>query len=405
MKIRGIMAIWLCGPLLLLACSNGLEANKSKSLLSTIDIYKSSIIFSEDSQKITTALRDKDLVIYDLNTGAEIKSTPQFEGYNHRLENGSIIRSSSDGSVVASYELHEGIVKVWNGETLNQVQEFTVHKRDGKTLTHMAVSSDGKHLAVPAPGTEDVHIWDAASGQKTHELSATIQSGYIPKAQVKFGPNNNFLYVRHSPLEAHIWNVRSGRIVHSFSKGPWYMQFSRDGESAFFLVDETVGSVNLSTWEVESETTVKEGLTGSISVTDPSVSADGHKLLYVRGHDAGPGSSTWLYYSVEIWDLKKHALITTLGEPAPQDAHGLGNIAYDRPRMVRLSPDGSFAIVEFSAGFVSVWDVETGTLIFKDKTGSNTGYFSPDSKRLVHGSAGHSLDIYDLEVLRSLALH
>jgi len=338
-------------------------------------------LISDDSKQLLTTTRYRELVSYDMETGEIIKSTPQLETITKSADKKMIIRQSTDGSVILTYNSHDGTVSVRDGNTLETNKEFVLLDENEKTFSDLVLSPNGRYLVAPSSDSPKAQVWDVETGKLYRELISKKQSGFPPAVEVKFHASSKYVYVQHNISEANIWDIDTGDII----LGPAvFWVFHADDRIIRYLdiKDGFVKNLEISTRKVTSLYDANYNKNDHI-VTYPWLSSDGNHLLVVNGIDTDAPSANWEYYTLNLWDLKAQKIIQSFGKSAPADAGEASNIITFRPRQISLSSDGLYAKVNFGGGRISIWDTRTGKKVFEDTETAWTAQFSPDGKRLV----------------------
>src|SRR5439155_2487702 len=66
---------------------------------------------------------------------------------------------------ISSSGLREGLVRLWNAQTLEEVRTIPVTS-PGDLVHGMALSSDGKRLVAGALLSGEIRLWEAATGRE-----------------------------------------------------------------------------------------------------------------------------------------------------------------------------------------------------------------------------------------------
>jgi WD40 repeat protein len=237
---------------------------------------------------------------------------------------------SADGDVLATSDGH-GIVRVWD-VTARRLADGPLSSY--RTVTGLALSPDGKTLAVAGSG---VQLWQTATGQRMGTaLPAAGQGRY---RAVAFSPNGTMLATLGADGTARIWNVTTQQQVGApmTVDGPGSLTgavgFSPNGRT---LV--TVGAGGQARlWNLATHQAVGKPMAAGLAMTVATFSPDGATLVTAGGDG-----------SVRLWDV---ATQQEIGTPMTADAQPVYAAAF--------SPDGTMLATAGGDGSVRLWDVAT----------------------------------------------
>jgi WD40 repeat protein len=139
------------------------------------------IAFSPDGTQLAVSSFDKNVVkIFDPNTGEQVQELIERTGSN---SSNTALAYSADGKSIITGG-RDGIVRLWNVETGGLMRIFTGHT---STITTVRFSPDGTRFAT-ASGDGTARIWDLTSGAQLLEVDAS-------NAGVEFTPDGNRLVI------------------------------------------------------------------------------------------------------------------------------------------------------------------------------------------------------------------
>src|SRR5262249_31430193 len=112
-----------------------------------------------------------------------------------------------DGKAVASVGGGPAAVRLWDVRTGRELRHFPAELSEGECL---AFSADGKLLAT-GPGSGQICLWDAASGEKRWRASA-VRGNSVPRVfAVAFSPDGKILATGDGLGQVLLWDVGTGK--------------------------------------------------------------------------------------------------------------------------------------------------------------------------------------------------
>ena len=182
--------------------------------------------FSPTGRTIAAASRNSRIGIWDVNSGALVRS---LVGHSGAVRD---VAFNSDGSLLVSgAEGRNNNIKLWNPETGALIRTLTGHD---DTVWSVAFSPDSQLIA---SGSKDdtVKVWSATTGDLLHTLSghtANVQS-------IAFRPDGAVLASAGGGGDETIrlWDPNTGDLIHTIvrahEESVWSVAFSRDGSRLF----------------------------------------------------------------------------------------------------------------------------------------------------------------------------
>ncbi|KAL2888384.1 Vegetative incompatibility protein HET-E-1 [Ceratocystis lukuohia] len=318
-----------------------------------------SVVFSNDGQRLASGSRDKTVKIWDATSGACLQT---LEGHDEEV---SSVVFSNDGQRLASGS-GDKTVKIWDATSGACLQTLEGHD-DG--VTSVAFSNDGQRLA-SGSWDKTVKIWDATSGACLQNLE-----GHHEKVtSVVFSNDGQRLASGSWDSTVKIWDATSGAFLQSLEghdDGVTSVAFSNDGQRlASGSWDSTV-----KIWDATSGACLQNLEGHHEKVTSVVFSNDGQRLA----------SGSW-DKTVKIWDATSGACLRTL------EGH------HREVTSVVFSNDGQRLASGSWDSTVKIWDATSGACL-RTLEGHHrevtSVVFSNDGQRLASGSWDKTVKIWD----------
>ncbi|HEY9703387.1 MAG TPA: WD40 repeat domain-containing serine/threonine-protein kinase, partial [Allocoleopsis sp.] len=231
-------------------------------------------------------------------------------------------------------------------------------------------SPDGRFLASGSKDTT-IKIWEITTGKELHSFTGHLDG----VMSVNFSPDGRFLASGSLDKTIKIWEVNTGkelRTLKGHSQGIRSINFSPDGR---FLASGSLDKT-IKIWEVNTGKELRT-LTGhSDSVLSVNFTADSRFLA------SGSGD-----YTIKIWDVITGQELQTIK----------GHSSY--VKSVNFSPDGRFLASGSLDKNIKIWEVNTGKELqnFKGhKDWISAVNYSADGRFLASGSDDKTIKIWRL---------
>jgi WD40 repeat protein len=284
---------------------------------------------------------------------------------------------SAGGGLLAVSDGH-GIVRVWDVTTRRLAG---VPLSGNGTVTGLAISPDGKTLAVAGRG---VQLWQTATGQRIGTALPAAGGGRY--RAVAFSPDGATLATLGADGTARLWDVATRQQIGA------PMTVDRRGTSggavAFSPDDRTLVTVGaggqIRLWSVATHQPIGKPMAGDAATTALAFSPSG-KTLATAAADG----------SARLWDV---ATQQEIGTPMTADAQPDYAAAF--------SPDGTTLATAGGDGSARLWDVATqqeiGTPMTADAQPVYAAAFSPDGTTLATAGGDGSARLWDVAFPASL---
>lgn len=329
--------------------------------------------FSGDGKLVFTSALDGTGRVWDASTG---------------LPNDAVLPKGLAGMMVSDDRkwallAHAGKkYEIWNLETKTRMAPL----ENGESASiPIKFSADGRLLATARTDSNDVTIYDVASGKELARMKG--HTGQV--TDIVFSPDRITLLTASEDSSLRIWEISSGRHVATMTghlKPVVKVDFSRDGK--FLVTASEDGTARVWDNHTYEFLTLPAG-EGGKPVRGAVFSPDGRYVL------------TFSEKSASLWEAKTPGNWKELSDNSPTRLNGhtanLNNAVFspDGKRVVTISDDRTARVWETKLAPVNVSVTSLATLAGHIKPVVSVA-FSPDSKSVVTGSEDKTARVWDL---------
>ena len=315
---------------------NALDGDRIRSF--GAETYRaSSVAFSPDGTRFLAGGSDAAIALYDAQTGNLLR---RFVGHSGSI---NAIVFSPDGLRIASGSTDE-TVKIWDALsgalllTLTHVPDSAMGGLVG--VTSVAFSPDGSRI-VTGSGDDTVRLWNAYTGA----LLRTLAGHYYSVSSVAFSPDGSRIVSAGGTDETvRVWNAETGASLRKFGRPNPDLDGGPVGgaTAALFLPDGlrvlsvTPDPLTIQLWNVMTGRILHTFTGHSAIVSSLAISSDG-ALALSGSYDR----------SMKLWNLSTGALVRTFADTSEIDAVAFSP---DGRRALSSSHDGSLKVWNVQSG-------------------------------------------------------
>ena len=358
---------------------------------------------------VRTNSKDDQIDIWDIVSGKKVSTLEGPEELPFTTNSVEVLTFSSDGRLLASGSMNSK-VRLWHTDTgtqLNTLQKHMIDPKDRNETTALTFSPDDKMLAC---GNEDsnVQLWDITTGESLAVFTKHI--GEI--ATVAFSPDSSTLATASSDGTVYLWDIKTGKPlptqIAGHPSGVYTTAFSQDSSTLASIASNKRPTF----WDLAT-------------LQKPSI--DSTSRFRIEGRRIGEGWSSFYTFSPDGSTLasihrrknkddSRHTHLLRLTDLHTGKVLKTYNCRLESissiERKIVFSSDGK-TLALGDNGVINLWNLKTDKLMkisLMDPKKYRFFYvqrnrplsisrmvFSPDGKKLVSGTMGGKVQMWDVE--------
>jgi WD40 repeat protein len=283
------------------------------------DSFVNAIALSPDGQFLISGSADKTIKVWQINTGQLIRT---LTGHTNFVDT---LVLSDDGETLVSTGA-DRTIRIWDWQRDTPPQTLTGHQG---FINALALSSDGRTL-VSGSADHTLKVWDLATGKLRHTLAG--HTGFINCLVVS--PDGQWLASGGADYTIRLWDVNTGQVLNVLNGHQGFVNDLAVSPDGRWLVSASADHT-VQVWDM-TDGTLRHTLTGHRSfVNRVKISQDGQWIVSASADQ-----------TIRLWNLKTGDAIATLtGYP-----HHINDFA--------ISPDDQFVVTGSGASQLAIWPVE-----------------------------------------------
>ncbi len=387
--------------------------NGSHRVISTPHKIVDKVMFSPDSKTLVSN-RNEDVRLWDTETGVFKVKLEDTKGFNH-------IRYDTIGS--ALYGISREDVRFWDTNSGKKNKTFSLHQISKSFEIPLALSPDGKTLAIEGADDYSVELWDTQNGKLKKSLAGDqkyVRGKIIVDGNTKWKdyPTKDVESIAYShdgstlavgsEDEIVIWDLEtSTRKLTLTGEGTFfYLMFSPDGDNIVARSFSTQNEIAIYMWNIKSAE--KNNYKPIHIIEDHN-----HEVFSIAFNPDGKTLvSTHNLEKMKLWDVLNGQLkAISNGYKLQTQIHSVAI----SPNAELISGLSVISAKSYNVPAILFWDAVTGEYLSSlnghDEKISNSrpyGYgggiaFSSDGKTLVSGSIDGTVRLWDMKIAKGKA--
>ena len=264
------------------------------------------------------------------------------------------------------------VIQLWPNN-IGQTKDFP---HNGLVNSANFSKLDGS-LLITACKDNNARIWNSYTGMVLFTLSGHTNSVNY----AEFDPTEKYVVTASDDGTAKLWDRSTGKLIRTFeghTSGVRAANFNNDGSK--IVTAGADGQCFI--WDTQTGKILETVTTGGMALWFATFNNDGSQVLY-----SGAGGKTYL------WDIATKKVVRDYGNAGPYVVQSIA-----------VSPDGKKVAASGWQGYASVWDYNTGNLIFSvshettdEKKPINCVSFSAKGDFLLTAGTDNTARMWDAE--------
>jgi WD40 repeat protein len=289
---------------------------------------------------------------------------------------------SPDGKTLAVAKYDSGPVRLWEFATGKEITQLPARVRQQRNISF---SPDGKLLLTVEP--EMLRVWDISSGKVVFQMDFGRPPASSDHTAI-FAPDGKSLLTAGRDWEVRLWDMATGKQTGKIEEGRGEvssLRFLPDGKqlaiTRYTGSKPAGGMTYLCAWpggELVRELRLPQGVNAIALSPDGKTLALGGRTFASGRHDS----------TIRLWDPATDKELKQL----PGDNKLVTYVVF--------TPEGNTLLCFLDDGTVRFWDVPTGKELRTIKVSDRNGYFIPalsaDGKVLVTGRGEGLVQMWDI---------